>query len=69
MIDAPSNIVQLITENNDATAVGEVAIERGDRLRREAARKLREEGYPLEAAGAILGVSYQRVQQLASERR
>lgn len=65
-IDAPSNIVQLITDSNDATAEGEAALARGDRLRREAVRKLRAEGYSLEAAGAVLGVTYQRVQQLAS---
>lgn len=64
-VEAPSAIVQLVTESNDANAAGKAAIERADTLRREAARKLREEGYPMEAAGAILGVSYQRVQQLA----
>lgn len=66
VIDAPSRVMQLLAESNDATAAGEAAIERADRLRREAARALRADGYPLEAAGAILGVTYQRVQQLAS---
>lgn len=64
-VEAPTAIVQLVTESNDANAVGKAAIQHADTLRREAARKLREQGYPMEAAGAILGVSYQRVQQLA----
>lgn len=65
-VDAPSNVVQLLAESSEATAAGEAAIERADKLRREAVRALRADGYPLEAAGAILGVTYQRVQQLAS---
>ncbi|GAB3610296.1 hypothetical protein GCM10027414_24220 [Humibacter ginsengiterrae] len=66
VIEAPNDVVELITQSNLAAAEAEAAIARTDQLRREAARALRAEGYPLEAAGAILGVSYQRVQQLAS---
>lgn len=64
-IGAPDSVAQMITESNEAMAAGEAAIARADKLRREAARALREGGYPLEAAGAVLGVTYQRVQQLA----
>lgn len=65
-VNVPDSVVQMIAESNDAMATGEAAIARADRLRREAARALREDGYPLAAAGAVLGVTYQRVQQLAS---
>jgi len=65
-IDAPDNIVELITQSRAAAAKAAEAEETADRLRREAARELRAKGYSLEAAGAILGVTYQRVQQLAS---
>lgn len=65
-IEAPDNIVGLITQSKTAAAEAEAAAALADRLRREAVRELRAKGYSLEAAGAILDVTYQRVQQLAS---
>lgn len=65
VIEAPDNIVELITQSKTAAAEAEAAAARTDRLRREAVRELRAKGYSLEAAGALLGVTYQRVQQLA----
>lgn len=65
-IEAPDNIVQMITQSKAAAAEAEEAAATADRLRREAVRELRAKGYSLDAAGAILGVSYQRAQQLAS---
>lgn len=65
-IEAPDNILELITQSKNAAAEAEAAAALTDQLRREAVRELRAKGYSLEAAGAILGVTYQRVQQLAS---
>lgn len=65
-VEPPSDVVSLLDQSRRAAAEAEAAIARADALRREAARALRAEGYPLEAAGSILGVTYQRVQQLAS---
>ena len=65
-IEAPDNIVDLIKQSKTAAAEADAAAALADRLRREAARELRDQGYSLEAAGAILDVTYQRVQQLAS---
>lgn len=65
-IEAPDNIVDLIKQSKTAAAEADAAAALADRLRREAVRELRAKGYSLEAAGAILDVTYQRVQQLAS---
>lgn len=65
-VDAPDEIVQLVRASDQAEEEGNAARARGAALRREAAHALREKGYPLEAAAAVIGVSYQRVQQLAS---
>lgn len=65
-IEAPDNIADLITQSKTAAAEAEAAAALTDRLRREAVRELRAKGYSLEAAGAILGVTYQRAQQLAN---
>lgn len=64
-VDAPDTIVQMIRESDQAEEEGNRARARGAALRREAVHALREEGYPLEAAAAVLGVSFQRVQKLA----
>lgn len=64
-MDAPDTIVQMIRESDQAEEEGNRARARGAALRREAVHALREEGYPLEAAAAVLGVSFQRVQKLA----
>ena len=45
-VEAPSAIVQLVTESNYANAAGKAAIEHADTLRREAARKLPRRGLP-----------------------
>lgn len=65
-VEAPESIAQLWAEGAAAEAEGRAAVERGAALRREAVRALRAEGYTLEAAAAVLGVSRQRIQQLAS---
>ena len=65
-IEAPDNVVELLMQSRTAAAEAEAAEAVADRLRRQAVRELRAKGYSLEAAGAILGVTYQRVQQLAS---
>lgn len=64
--DIADQISDLISRSKAAAAEAEAAATRADQLRREAIAALRAQSYPLEAAGAILGVSYQRVQQLAS---
>ncbi|KJQ52616.1 hypothetical protein RS85_03509 [Microbacterium sp. SA39] len=64
-VDAPDNIVQMIRESDRAEEEGNRARARGAQLRREAVQALREQGYPLEAAASVLGVSFQRVQKLA----
>ncbi|MFS0715445.1 hypothetical protein ABC195_16505 [Microbacterium sp. 2P01SA-2] len=65
-VAAPDEIVELVRASDKAEEEGNAARARGAQLRREAAHALREQGYPLEAAAAVIGVSYQRVQQLAS---
>lgn len=65
-VEAPELVVQMWREGVQAEAQGRAAVERGAALRREAVRALRAEGYTVEAAAAALGVSRQRVQQLAS---
>ena len=64
-VAAPDNIVQMIRESDEAEEEGNALRARGAALRREAVQKLREQGYPLEAAASVLGVSFQRVQKLA----
>lgn len=65
-VEAPDNIVQMIRASDEAEEEGNAARARGAALRREAVHALREQGYSLEAAAAVLGVSFQRVQKLAS---
>lgn len=64
-VEAPDNIAELIEQSKTAAAEAEAAAALTERLRRTVVRELRGKGYSLEAAGAILGVTYQRVQQLA----
>ena len=63
---APDEVVQLVRASDQAEDEGNAARARGAALRREAAHALREKSCPLEAAAAVIDVSYQRVQQLAS---
>lgn len=63
-IEAPTAIAALIEQSHTATVEADAAIARADALRRQTIRALRAEGYSLEAAGAVLGITYQRVQQL-----
>ena len=65
-IQAPDGVTALWQAGGRAEAEGRARLERGAALRREAVRKLRADGYTVEAAAALLGVSYQRVQQLAN---
>lgn len=65
-IEAPDDIAQLAQAAAAAEEEGNAARARGAVLRRQAAQALRKKGYPLEAAAAVLGVSSQRISQLAS---
>lgn len=65
-VQAPEEVAQLWRAGVAAEDEGRAAVERGAALRREAVRTLRAEGYTVEAAAAALGVSRQRIQQLAS---
>lgn len=67
-VEAPEPVAQLWKEGALAEAEGRAAVERGAALRRVAVRRLRAEGYTVEAAAAALGVSRQRVQQLLDDR-
>lgn len=66
-ISIPEAITHLWTEGARAEADGRASIDRGAALRREAVRELRAQGYTVEAAARALGISRQRVQQLAKE--
>lgn len=67
-VEAPAQIQQLITDAAAAEVEGRAAIDRGAKLRREAARALRAAGYTAEASAAVLGVSHQRIQQLTTDK-
>lgn len=62
----PESISQMVTESNEAEAQGNELRARGAALRKEAVQQLRAQGYPLEAAASVLGVTFQRVQKIAS---
>jgi hypothetical protein len=64
-VQAPEDVLRLWEQGAATEAEGRAAVERGAALRREAVRKIRAEGYTVEAAAAALGISRQRVQQLA----
>lgn len=66
-ISIPEAITHLWAEGARAEADGRASIDRGAALRREAVRALRAQGYTVEAAASALGISRQRVQQLAKE--
>jgi hypothetical protein len=64
-VELPDDVARLWKEGADVDAAGRAEVERGAVMRREAVRELRQRGYTVEAAAAALGISRQRVQQLA----
>lgn len=65
-VQVPEEVIQLWREGSATEIEGRKAVEHGAALRRQAVRKLRAQGYTVEAVAAALGVSRQRVQQLAA---
>lgn len=66
-IEIPDNITDMWREGIDAEARGRAEIAQGANLRRDAVRELRAQGYTVEAVAQALGISRQRVQQLAAK--
>ena len=64
-VEAPADVRQLWEQGQRTEAEGRAAVERAAVLRREAVRALCAQGFTHEAAAAALGISRQRVQQLA----
>jgi hypothetical protein len=67
-VEVPDDLKQLWNEGTVAEAEAAVAKVHAAAVRREAVNRLREQGYPLEAVAAGLGISYQRAQQLSARK-
>jgi hypothetical protein len=65
-VRAPEAVMGLWRQGAEAEVAARAAVEHAAAIRREAVRALRDDGYTVEAAAAALGISHQRVQQLAS---
>jgi hypothetical protein len=64
-VHAPQAVTDLWQRGAEAEAAARAAVEAAALMRRQAVRALRAEGYTIEAAAVALGISHQRVQQLA----
>lgn len=64
-VEVPEDVIRLWQEGAETERQGRETVERAAALRREAVRSLRAQGYTVEAAASALGISRQRVQQLA----
>lgn len=64
-VEVPEDIVRLWEQGAETEREGRATVERAAALRRAAVRELRAQGYTVEAAALALGISRQRVQQLA----
>lgn len=65
-VEVPADVVRLWEQGAQTEQEGRATVERAAALRREAIRTLRDQGYTVEAAALALGISRQRVQQLAN---
>lgn len=66
VIEAPASILETWNDGARAEQEARSALQRAGELRRDAVRALRSEGYTVEAAAAVLGISAARVSQLAA---
>jgi hypothetical protein len=64
-VHAPEAVTDLWQRGAAAEATARAAVEDAAAMRRQAVRALRADGYTVEAAAAALGISHQRVKQLA----
>ncbi|HEY0260395.1 MAG TPA: XRE family transcriptional regulator [Lacisediminihabitans sp.] len=64
-LDTPEAVRRLWNEGATAEAEARDAVQRAALLRRRAVQTLRAEGYTLDVSARLLGISRQRVQQLA----
>jgi DNA-directed RNA polymerase specialized sigma subunit len=67
-VTPPDTAADLLRELAASEAAAAAATEHTTALRRQVARELRDEGFPLRDVGRLIGISHQRVSQILSHR-
>ena len=65
----PEGVAALLKEMKESEASAAAANERAAALRRQVARQLRDDGYPMRDIGRLAGISHQRVSQILAVTR
>lgn len=66
-VQPPQEVAGLLDELHHSVSVAEEASATAARARREAAKLLRDAGFPMRDIGQLLGVSHQRVSQILAQ--
>lgn len=66
-VQTPHEIASLLDELHHSVSVAEEASAAVARARREAAKLLRDSGFPMRDIGQLLGISHQRVSQILAQ--
>ena len=66
-VQPPDEVVGLLDELHHSVSVAEEASAAAATARREAAKLLRDAGFPMRDIGHLLGVSHQRISQILSQ--